>query len=81
MRSNAINYQPQLVNAGFLNHQQYGSFREGANVPVRDRSFGVWSARLRGAAWRPRPKHAQGLCARTYVSGKWGEGKEGGRVI
>ena len=41
----------------------------------------VSEARLRSVAWRPRPgPHAQGLCARTYVSGKWGEGKEGGKV-
>jgi len=26
LANNGINYQPQLVNAGFLNHQQYGSF-------------------------------------------------------
>ena len=50
--NNGINYQPQLVNAGFLNHQQYVSKLNIQNFPVSPVFF-WWIFGARGLCkWR-----------------------------
>ena len=54
--NNEINYQPQMVNAGFLNHQQYGFAPENQLAtwgyrPILQRGYGLYGTLIMEASW------------------------------